>query len=180
MKKLLSIILLLCTLCALASCSTETSGGVQKEVNSTGTTEPDTTEPEELTFALNETAVFDRMKMTATDIVVSNGSEYVKPSEGNVFIGVKFTIENISDEEDSVSSLLLFDAYVDDVKASMSLTGSMIDGFSGTLDGTIAAGKKLEGWYVVEAASGAKALQLDVQQDWLSSTKASFVFDIPA
>ena len=58
MKKLLSIILLLCTLCALASCSTETSGGVQKEVNSTGTTEPDTTEPEELTFALNETAVF--------------------------------------------------------------------------------------------------------------------------
>lgn len=182
MKKL-SIVLLLCVLFLFASCSTETGAGVQKETPSDASGNSDTannTEPMDTDFAMNETAVFEDLKITATDIKISNGNDYVQPEDGKIFLGVKFSIENISEEDQTVSSVLLFDPYVDDVKASFSFSGAIIDEFSeGTLDGSIASGKKLEGWYVVDAASTAKKIQFDVKSNWLSSTKASFVLEIP-
>ena len=88
---------------------------------------------------------------------------------------MKFTVENISDEDQSVSSLLLFDAYVDSVKCDYSLSG--VAAFDeGTLDGTITPGKKLIGYYAVEVPTNWKELELQVKSSWLSNSKAAFVF----
>ena len=133
-------------------------------------------EQKEMTFALKETAVFDDMKITAEEIKESEGKKYFEPEKGKVFVGVKFTVENTSDEEITVSSLLLFDAYADDIKAEQSFTASTVF-TDGNLDGTIAPGKKLVGWYSLEVPKEWKTIELNVKSDWLSNSSAKFVFE---
>ena len=107
---------------------------------------------------------------------VSDGDGFFTPESDNVFIGVNFTIENISDEEQSVSSLLLFESYADDVKCEYSFNASCAVS-EGQLDGSIAPGKKLVGWYAVEASEKWSKLELNVRPSWLSSKTATFVFN---
>ena len=128
-------------------------------------------------YSLNETAVFENIKVTAEEIIINKGSEYMKPEEGKKFVAVKFTIENISDEEQQMSSMLLFDAYADDVKLGYSIGADY--GLEGTLDGSISPGKKMIGYYGVEVANDATVLDLEVKASWLGSGKAVFVLDIP-
>ncbi|MPN18028.1 hypothetical protein SDC9_165386 [bioreactor metagenome] len=126
------------------------------------------------TFGLNETAVFKTLKITATELKESEGKEFNKPGDGKIFVGVHFTIENISKEEQMMSSLLLFDAYADGVKCDLSVTAAI--NFDGTLDGSIAPGKKMIGWYSVEIPKEWKELELQVKSSWLSSSKATYKF----
>lgn len=145
-----------------------------KEVNA-GSTQAQT-EAAETTFGLNETAVFSDLKMTATEIDESRGNEFNRPSDGNIFVGIKFTIENISDEEQFVSSLLLFESYADDVKSAYSISAEIAFP-DGTIDGNLAPGKKLVGWYALEAPEDWEEIELNVRSSWLSSSQAVFVFN---
>jgi len=129
------------------------------------------------TYSLGDTAVFKNIKVTANEIINNKSSDFIKPAEGKKFIAVKFTIENISDEDQHMSSLLLFDGYVDDVKCEYSFGADT--GLEGTLDGNISPGKKLIGYYGVEVSKEAKKLELEVKASWLGSGKAVFLFDIP-
>lgn len=126
-------------------------------------------------FGINETAVFSNLKITATEIKETSSKDFFVPEDGNVFVGVKFTIENISDEEQAVSTLLLFEGYVDDVKCEYSLSASCAFD-EGTLDGSIAPGKKLVGWYALEVPKNWENIELNVQPSWLSNSSAKFVF----
>ncbi len=125
-------------------------------------------------LSLNETAVFKNLKFTATEIVENTGSQFFKPTEGKIFIGIKLTVENSSTQEQTVSSLMLFNAYCDDVKLDYSFSASSV--FDGTLDGEVAAGKKLVGYYGIEVPSNWKTIELEVKEEWLSNDSASFVF----
>ncbi len=131
---------------------------------------------EDKSFGLNETAEFKNLKVTATKIEESKGKDFFEADDGKVFIGVNFEIENISDEEQSISSLLLFDAYSDDIKCEYSLSANVVFG-EGTLDGKLSPGKKLVGWYAVEAPQNWQKLELEVKSSWLSNSKAKFVFN---
>lgn len=126
-------------------------------------------------FGLNETAVFKNLKFTPKEIKESYGTDLFVPESGNVFVGIQFEIENISQEEQYISSLLLFDAYADNVKCDYSIEASCV--FSdGSLDGTVAPGKKLIGWYSAEVPSDWQVMELQVQSSWLSGNKAKFNF----
>ena len=127
------------------------------------------------TFSLNETAVFSNLKFTANEIKESNGDDFFTPDDGNVFVAVNFTIENKSDEEQNISSILLFDAYVDDVKCEYSVNANCAFD-SGTLDGSIAPGKKMTGWYALEVSKDWSNLEMHVSASWLSGSSAKFVF----
>lgn len=133
----------------------------------------DSSSNEKETFDLNETAVFKNLKITATEIKKDTGSDLFKPEEGNIFLGVKFTIENISDEDQALSTLLLFDAYADDVKCAYSINASVALQ-EGTLDGSLSPGKKMTGYYAVEVPEGTQIIDLEVKSSWLSSSKATF------
>lgn len=171
MKKALVLILALAMSLALAACS----AGNAPTKEPTGEEKPATETAQQETFGLNEAAVFKDLKFTATSLEESTGADFFEPESGNVFVGVQFTIENISDEEQSVSSLLLFEGYVDDVKCSYSLSADMA--FGDSLDGSLAPGKKLVGYYAVEVPEGWQKLELDVQSSWLSSSSARFLFE---
>ncbi len=176
MKKFLCLILCLFTVLSLTSCLEEdtlykeTGGenqGQENQGNQGNRTE---------TFSLNETAVFTDLKFTASEIKESGGDNFFVPEDGNVFVGIKFTIENISSETQTISSLLLFEAYCDDIKCAYSLSAELVFD-DGTLDGELAPGKKLVGWYAVEVPEGWSTIELAVQAEWLSNTTAMFVFE---
>ena len=173
MKRIICCLLVLVMMVSFTACELDTSlgDGPGKETG-TGSKVPGTKNE---TFGLNETAVFKTLKFTASEVRESYGDTYFGPADGKVFVGVKFTIENISDEDQTVSSLLLFEAYADDVKCSESFYGSVVFD-EGTLDGTIAPGKKMIGWYTVEVPVDWSEIELDVQSNWLSNSTAKFVF----
>lgn len=133
-------------------------------------------ENEDIIFHLNESAVFKDLKFTATEIKESNGNSFFMPEAGNIFVGIKFTIENISNQEQAISTLLLFEGYADDIKISYSLNAACAYD-EGTLDGTVAAGKKLVGWYALEVPENWKNIELHVQSTWLSNHAAKFTFN---
>ena len=169
-KKVLSVVLVMLLSVLLVGCIDAEPSKEIGEISSVAR------EEKSQTFGLNETAVFNTLKITATEIKETNGSTYFTPEEGNVFVGVNFTIENITDEEQAISSILLFDAYVDDVACDLSFTASAAFD-SKTVDGTIAAGKKLIGWYAVELPADWAELELNVKANWLSNSSAKFVFN---
>lgn len=171
MKRIICLFLCLCFVFALPACTVEDPP--TKEINPVQEQQPPELKSD--TFGLNETAVFRDLKFTATEIKETTGDDFFTPEPGNVFVGVKFTVENISEERQSISSFLLFDAYVDDVKCSDSFNADCAFD-SNTLDGEIAPGKKLVGWYAVEVPSDWNCLELDVLANWLSNDAARFVF----
>ena len=128
------------------------------------------------TFGLNEKAELDVLSFTITEIQESKGNEFFKPEDGNIFVGIKITIENISDEEQYLSSLLLFEAYVDDIKCDYSINAACVF-TEGTLDGSVAAGKKLVGWYSLELPKDWSEIELTAKDDWTSYKKATFILN---
>ena len=173
MKKLASLLLAAVLCLSVCGCDFLEEDSPTKETGSSATASKSQTKNE--TFGLNDTAVFDDIRVTATNILQSKGKGFFEPEDGKIFVGVKFEIENISDEDQVVSSILLFNAYVDSVKCGYSISAtSAFD--EGTLDGTITPGKKLIGYYAVEVPTDWKELELQVQSSWLSSARAAYVF----
>lgn len=172
MKRFFALFISACILFALAGCDLEDSPTKETPDNN-GVS--DVSADKTSNFGLNETAVFKNLKFTAIEIQESSGQDFFEPESGKIFVGIKFTIENISDETQSVSSLLLFDAYADDVKCDYSLSANCVFG-DGTLDGDVAPGKKLIGWYALEVPQNWQTLDLDVQSSWLSGASTRFVF----
>ena len=175
MKKFVLFLLVLSLVFVAVGCTIPVDDPTKGEAEPTKST---TEDAGDLTFAVGEAAVFKTLKVTADSVNSSDGDDmFNKPTEGKHFVGVTFTVENISEEDQSVSSYLLFDAYVDGTKTDQkSVYG--LEGFDGSLDGTISKGKKLTGAYVVEVATDAAELEIQVKGSWLSSGKAAFVFDI--
>ena len=171
MKKLICLCMAVMMLFVFTACDAEPT----KEAYNPDST-PIVETNKKTTFGINETAVFENLKISATEIQVSNGVDYFTPEEGNVFVGVKFVIENISQETQGISSLLLFEGYVDDVKCDYSFSAACAFD-EGTLDGDIASGKKMVGWYALEVPAEWSSIELVVQPDLLASSSATFVFE---
>jgi len=174
MKRLLMVLLAICVAVSFVACNVS-DNSPKKETNNNSVAEDVPPKAEDKSFGLNETAVFENLKVTATKLEVSNGKDFFRAENGKVFVGINFEIENISEENQSISSLLLFDAYADDIKCEYSLSANAAFG-DGTLDGEISSGKKLVGWYAVEVPEEWKQLELEVKSDWFSDSKAKFVF----
>ena len=178
MKKVLALFLVIGLCFSAAGCMSVEETPRKEPASAEDIAEP-TAEPtvaeEELVFGLNEAAVFSNLKFTATEWKESKGDKYFKPESGNVFVGIKFTIENVSEETQNVSSLLLFEGYVDDIKCSYSFNASCAFD-EGTIDGEVAAGKKLVGWYALEVPEDWSTIEIDIVDDWLSDNSAKFVF----
>lgn len=179
MKKIKSrfAIIALTTMMLFTAC--DSTGSITKESSNNSQTSEATDEPKEETFKQGETAVFENLKITVNSIETSKGSEYNTPKDGNVFVGIKITVENISDEEENISSMLLFDAYADDVKTDLSISAGM-EFDEGTLDGALSPGKKLIGYYGLEVPSNTAKIDLEVKSSWLSDSKATFELTVPA
>ena len=175
MKNFLTFFISLCIAVSLTACNIS-DNSPQKETSAENSVTKDSQKPTDETFGLNDSAVFDNLKVTAVKLEESTGKDIFKAESGKVFIGINFEIENISEETQNVSSVLLFDAYADDIKCDYSVSANAAFG-DGTLDGELSPGKKLVGWYAVEVPQDWHKIDLEVKAKWLSDNKAKFVFE---
>ena len=129
---------------------------------------------EEIIFGVGETAELNGVRVTMTDYSESNGSEYNKPSDGNVFMLIEFLIENNTDSELAVSSLVSFEAYADDYALNYSLAAVMEEDTSNQLDGQIAAGKKMKGTIGYEVPADWQEVEIHFTDNVWSSSKFKF------
>lgn len=183
LKKWLGIVLILCAIFSLSACvpvPVDIDDDPDKEPYSSNTTvdaSSDITSTDDTAkiFGLNETAVFKNYKITAVEIKETTGKEYFEPKDGYIFVGVKFVVENISNEQQTISSYD-FSAYSNDFACDDSMSASIAFD-SQYVSGTLAAGKKLSGWYSVEIPKDWDNLEIVVKPELFSDTTASFVFN---
>ena len=109
------------------------------------------------TFKIGDVIELDDFRVTVNGIRTSNGSQFIKPSEGNEYLYIDATVENISNEQQVVSSMIMFKVVDQDGRA---MNQSIVDDANGQLYGTIGAGRKISGEYVVEVPTGATGLEL--------------------
>ena len=143
-------------------------------------------EPEDLSslseekdyFGVGETAESGGVKMTLTGITESTGSQYLHPNDGNVYLQCHFEIENNSDKDLIISSLLCFETYVDEYSTSQSISGLLAsDGKNlDQLDGTVAAGKKMKGTIAYEVPANWQEIEIRVNPDVLSIFSSETIF----
>lgn len=122
--------------------------------NTTQEATPKPTQEPKDGYGIGEPAEIDGVAVTLTEVEESTGSDFFTPEDGKVFLICHFDIENNSDEDLAISSLLSFDAYVDDYATSMSLSATVFSS-DPQLDSSVAAGKKLAG-----------VIGYEVAQDW--------------
>lgn len=132
----------------------ESQGQEQKQENKTET------------FKVGDTVKTKNFNITVNKVETSEGGEYIKPKEGNEFLKVDITVENISDKSQTVSSVMMFKVVDKDGRSyDQAFAGEQ----NGRLDGEVGAGRKMTGEYVVEVPKGDTGLQLEFDSSILSS-----------
>lgn len=150
------------------------------EETSSSTEQQEQNEPPQLNisekdiFGMMETAEMNDVQVTMTNYSESSGSEWNKPTDGNVFVLVEFEIVNNSDSDLSISSMLSFEAYADDYAANLSL-GALMENEQNQLDGTIAPGKRMKGWIGYEVPSEWQNLEIHFTSDVWTNNKFKFL-----
>lgn len=127
-------------------------------------------------FKKGDIAELNGVKVTLTDYKESNGGDWNKPSEGNIFLVAEFEIENNSKEELAISSILSFEAYADDYKLNYSL-GAMMEKDGNQLDGTVSVGKKMKGWIGWEVPEDYNNVEVHFTDNVWGNNKFIFIIE---
>lgn len=130
----------------------------------------------ETMFKVGETAELNGVQVTLSDYKENTGSDYNKPTDGNIFILAEFEISNNTEKELAISSMLSFNAYADDYVLNYSL-GAMMENDGTQLDGTIAAGKKLKGWIGWEVPKDYQNIEIHFTDNVWSNNKFLFLIE---
>lgn len=157
----------------------EKVGDVTTETQSEETSdesEPAEDSEEQTVFTQGEVAEMNDVQVTLMGYEERTGSEYNTPSEGNVFVLVNFEIANNSDSDLAVSSAMSFDAYADDYALNYSLSALIEKSDSTQLDGSVAPGKKMNGWIGYEVPADWSNIEIHFTDNVWSSSE--FVFEI--
>lgn len=147
----------------------------QKEV----TEEPKEEAEEKTEFGIGETAEQKNIQVTLLSATESQGSEFIAPDEGNIFLLLEFEIANNSDKDITISSIANFEAYCDDYSLNQDILGLQTPEAEGKnqLDGSVAAGKKMNGIIAYQVPSDHKTFEINVSPDFWSSNDIKFVLN---
>lgn len=127
-------------------------------------------------YGLGETAKAKSFSLTANSVnVVKSDNQFVQPDEGNEYVEVEFVLENTSDSDIVVSSVLNCNAYVDGFAVSEDLSAGVAAG-SDSFNGTVASGKKLKGCLFYELSTDWNELEIDISIGLSKEDEVKFVF----
>ena len=134
------------------------------------------TEEEKTEFAVGETASLNDVKVTLVSAEESNGTQFLAPEAGNIYINLSFEITNNSDRDITVSSMLNFEAYCNDYSVNQSISGAASNSNGKvTLDGNVASGKKMNGIITYEVPEDYQRLEVSFTPDFWKSKDIKFV-----
>lgn len=131
--------------------------------------------PEKTEFTVGDKVELNSIVVTLVDISESTGSQFMGPAEGNIFVICEFEIENNSTKDIAVSSIMCFEAYVDDYATNMSISATASADKS-QLDGTVAAGKKMNGVIGYEVPSDWSEIEIRFTPDFWSGKDIIFTY----
>lgn len=137
--------------------------------------ETTTPESENEIFTVGDSVALKDIIVTLVDVSESTGGNYMTPDDGKIFVICEFNIENNSDKDIAVSSMLSFEAYVDDYTTSMNLS-AMLSSDKPQLDGSVAAGKKMNGVIGYEARKDWASIEVRFTPDFWSGNEFTFVY----
>lgn len=78
-------------------------------------------DPVKSEFEIGDVVESNGIRASLVSVTENRGSQYNKPNEGNVYVLCEFEIENASQAEIGVSSIMSFNAYCDDYTTSLIL-----------------------------------------------------------
>lgn len=131
--------------------------------------------PKDGSYTVGDSVSMNDIVVTLVDVSESEGAQFATPDDGKVFVLCEFTIENNSKNDIGVSSLLSFEAYVDDYTTSMDLSAIMSSD-KPQLDGSIAAGKKMNGVIGYSADEGWSSIEVRFRPDFWSGNEFLFTY----
>lgn len=140
-------------------------------------TVPETTATEKTNFDVGEVADIKGVQVSLLGTTESKGSDFLKPDEGNIFVLCEFEISNNSDKDISVSSMMSFEAYCDDYSVNQDILGLQAPEGKGKnqLDGSVAAGKKMNGIIAYQVPENWKTLEIKFSPSFWSNKSATFI-----
>lgn len=154
-----TIIIVVVVLVLLGAALSSKNDKKEEETTTTSTTEQtgDNTQNDsdskgsgdKTTFGVGEAAELEGVSVCVKKVESSKGNDWGKPAKGKKFVFLKILVENNSEDDVIISSMASFDAYCDDFKldySSEALLALSVDKNKQSLDGTVASGKKLEGY----------------------------------
>jgi hypothetical protein len=146
-----------------------------KKINTSSQPATTVSVTEEAFFTVGDTLEMNNIIVTLNDVSEKYGSQFLKPTDGNVFVICEFTIENNTESDLVVSSIMSFECYFDDFASNFSL-GAMTSNQNKTqLDGTVAHGKKISGIVGYEAPENWSTMEVHFKPG-LSSKPFVFIY----
>ena len=128
---------------------------------------------------LYDTANLDNLSFTPTEIaqVPPSSDAIFSAKDGNVFLIVKFDVENISEEKAIITTLGMFTAYVDGKQVDLSIKAYTALNNVTQLDGSIAPNETKTGHFIVEVPKKWQEFKIVIKSSVLSSNRALFTFN---
>lgn len=126
-------------------------------------------------YGIGQPITIDDITVTLTNVYESNGSQFNTPSNNNVFVICEFDIQNNTDHEIAVSSLLSFTAYFNDYAANLSL-GAILEANKTQLDGAISAKRKMSGVVGYEAPSDWRRMEIRFTPEFWNGKEMIFKY----
>lgn len=173
MKKIIVLITACVLILSLCACDFEPS--LVGTVPANNSDNIDTPSNSNNVFKLGDVVELSDVTVSFVDVVTSTGSDFNKPTDGNIFVLSEFEISNNSSEELAVSSMMSFEAYCDGYSCNLSLSALMEKGNKNQLDGTVAAGKKMKGVVGYEVPSDWQELEIHYTIDVFTGKDIVFV-----
>lgn len=152
----------------IGSLGSAMGGNEATKVDETASTNSTASSSESKTFKVGDVIQLKDYKITVNKVYNVPGDDFSKPKDGNEFMAIDCTVENISKDEKAISSIMMFKVVDQDGRqCEYSLMGQTA-AKAGQLDGTIGAGRKITGVYVVEVPKGKTGLELEFDSSLLT------------
>lgn len=125
-------------------------------------------------YGPGDTAEDNGIRVTLVNAEITTGSGYSVAADGNIFVVLEFEVENESNTDISVSSMLSFEAYCDDYAVNQSLTPLTLYPDQSSLDGSVAAGRKLNGLIAYEVPADFQNLDVTFTPSFWGNRSVTF------
>jgi len=128
-------------------------------------------------FKVGDSVETKAIRAIVTDIEKPLGDQFNTPTEGNEFVLINLILENIFNADISISSMLSFNAYVDDIALNQSFLAQISKEGTNTVDGTIAPGKKIIGTLSYEVPKNWKHIEIHFKPNIYENTAIKWIID---
>ncbi len=168
MKRTLSVLmaavlLVMCTTTAFAFDFGDMLGGLTSLLSA-----------EQKIYCVGEPAEVEDLTLELINVMQSSGNSYYKPENGNEYLIFEFKIKNNGREEAVISTILCFNAWVDDRSVELSLNALALATLSGKiqLDTVIEPGKEVTGVVAYEVSKNWKNVKVEFAEEFFGSRVA--------